>query len=96
MAIGVQHTIKIKEDPDTGVLSLVSLQVAEFNHDGTFVATATSAVKEDFAGSPNDTFTVKVAYPNGSAPASSTTLATLVATAKTAVNTLIGSGEAAS
>jgi hypothetical protein len=96
MAIGKAHTITINRTGPVGspVITLVSFSAADFMHEGGFVTT-TSVTKDDVAMTINDTYTVKVAYPSGSVPASSTTLANLVTTATNAVTAKYGAGELA-
>lgn len=90
--IGQMFVIKIHED-DSGVVVFDSVTITPFTHEAGAVTT-TSVVKNDFTGSANDAYTVKFAYPNGSVPASSTTMATLLTNAQNAVNAQFGNGEA--
>lgn len=94
--IGKVHTIVINRTGASGspVISLVSFNVADFTYESGFTTT-TSVVKDDIAQTISDTYTVKVAYPTGSVPASSTTLANLVTTASSAVTAKFGGGELA-
>ena len=92
MALGTQFVIKLHDDPVSGASVLDSVQLVTFNHDTSFVAASTSVLKEDFTGSINDAFTVKVSYPSGGAPAGGTSLNTILATAVAAVNAAFPSG----
>lgn len=94
--IGKVHTIVVNRTGAVGspVISLVSFSVADFTYESGFT-TATSVTKDDIAQTINDTYTVKVAYPTGSVPASSTTLANLVTTATSAITAKFGGGELA-
>ena len=93
---GKVHTITINRTGPTGspVITLVSFTAADFIHESG-ATTQTSVTKDDIAMTINDTYTVKVAYPNGSVPANTTTLANLISTASTAVTTKYGAGELA-
>lgn len=93
---GKTHTITINRTGPVGspVITFVKLETADFVHEAGFV-TATSVVKDDVAMTINDTYTVKVAYPNGSVPANTTTIANLVTTATAAVTAKYGVGELA-
>lgn len=93
---GKVHTITINRTGAVGspVINFVSLSTADFVHEAGFT-TATSVVKDDVAQTIDDTYVVKVAYPNGSIPATSTTLANLVTTASAAVTAKFGAGELA-
>ena len=95
MAIGKQFTVKVHEvDANTLVLDRVIFD--DFSHDSSFVAAATSVVKEDFPATDFDAFIVKIAYPSGSVPASSTTLANLLSTASAAIRAKYGNAEVVS
>jgi uncharacterized protein YijF (DUF1287 family) len=93
---GKVHTITINRTGPSGspVITLVSFSAVDFIHESG-AATATSVTKDDIAMTINDTYTVKIAYPNGSVPATSTTLANLVTAASSAVTTKYGAGELA-
>jgi hypothetical protein len=93
---GKIHTITINRTGASGspVITFVGLQVSDFVHEAGFT-TATSVIKDDIAQTINDTYTVKIAYPNGSVPAASTTIANLVTAASSAVTTKFGAGELA-
>jgi hypothetical protein len=93
MAIGQQYSIKFHEDT-TGTPVLDSVRIAQFTHDSSLVSSVTTVKKEDFTGTPNDAFEVKISYPSGSIPSNSTSLATFLTTAVNAVNTALGNGEA--
>lgn len=93
MSTGYQHTIKIHED-STGTVVLDSFARKAFTHDSSFTASSTSVVKNDFVNDGNDAYTVQVSYPTGDEPATSTSLANLLTTAKDAVNNKYGDGEA--
>lgn len=94
MSTGYQHLIKFHED-DTGTPVFDSFTRTAFNHTASFTVATQSAQKEDFTGSPNDAFVVKVNYPSGSEPNLATvTPAVLLQTAKDAVNNKYGNGEA--
>lgn len=73
-------------------LVFVSFSTADFLHEGGFT-TATSVTKNDMDGSTADVYTVKIAYPSGSIPANTTTIANLVTAATGAVTTKYGAGE---
>lgn len=68
------------------VLLFVGLRTYDFLHESGYTTT-TSVTKDDVTASTVDTYVVKVAYPSGSIPATSTTIANLVTTATSAVNT---------
>jgi len=89
--IGKVHLITVKRD---GALQLVNFEISDFLHEVGFT-TATSVVKRNIADTVNDTYVVKVAYPNGSVPATSTTIANLVTTATNAITSALGAGELA-
>lgn len=77
---------------DGSSLVFQSLVVTDFIHEVGF-STATSVTKNDIYASTADVYTVRVAYPNASVPATSTTIANLVTTATNAVTAKYGVGE---
>lgn len=93
---GKVHVITINRTGPIGtpVITLVKFDTADFIHEAGFT-TATSVVKDDISQTINDTYTVKIAYPNGSVPATSTTLANLVTAASAAVTAKHGASELA-
>lgn len=93
MPIGQQYVIKVHEDT-AGDVVFDSVTVTEFTHAAGY-ASATSVVKEDFTGSPNDKFSVKITYPSTSLPdQAALTVEGLTTLAKNAVNAVYGNGEA--
>jgi hypothetical protein len=95
MAIGSQFVIKVRE-VDASTLVLERLTIKDINHDAAFTAPTTSVVKEDFPDTDFDTFIVKIGYPSGSSPASSTTIAVLLQTASAAIRAKYGAAEVVS
>lgn len=73
-------------------LVFMSLSTYDFVHEAGFT-TATSVTKNDVSASTADVYTVKIAYPSGSIPATSTTIANLVTAATNAVTAKYGVGE---
>lgn len=73
-------------------LVFVSLSTSDFVHEVGFVTVA-SVIKNDLDASTADVYTVKIAYPNGSIPANTTTIANLVTAATNAVVAKYGAGE---
>lgn len=73
-------------------LVFIGVTTYDFLHEAGFT-TATSVTKNDVYASTADVYTVKVAYPNGSVPATSTTIANLITTATNAVTAKYGVGE---
>lgn len=94
MAIGKQFTYKAHE-VDGSTLVLDSVTFKEFSYEGS-PGTVTSVVKEDFPESDFDAFTVKIAYPSGSIPANSTTMANMLTAVSTAVRAVFGNSEVVS
>lgn len=90
MATGKMHEITCVRNGAS--LVFMSLSTTDFDHVAGFT-TATSVIKNDIAASTADVYTVKVAYPSGSIPATSTTIANLVTTASAAVTAKYGAGE---
>lgn len=86
--IGKIHTLYVTRSGGVGaaVITLNRFEVADFSYESGFTTTTTTT-KNDLADSlAGDQYVVKVAYPTGSVPASSTTLANLVTTATNAIN----------
>lgn len=73
-------------------LVFMSLETSDFLHETGFVTT-TSVIKNDISATTSDVYTVKIAYPNGSVPANTTTIANLVTAATAAVTAKFGVGE---
>jgi hypothetical protein len=90
MALGKIHEITCVRNGAS--LVFMSLNTADFQHEGGFT-TATSVTKNDISASTADVYVVKIAYPSGSIPANSTTIANLVTAATSAVTTKYGNGE---
>jgi hypothetical protein len=83
------HTTRIAGN----LLSLDSYHADDFTHEAGFTTT-TTVVKGDVTSAKiGDTYTVKVAYPNGSVPAGTTKLDDLVTTATAAVTAAFGASE---
>ena len=92
MAIGQNMTIKIHED-STGAVVFDSVTIVEFTHVAGFTG-ATTVVKNDFTGTPNDAFIVQITTDSANLFATSLTVAAITALAKDAVNAVFGNGEA--
>jgi hypothetical protein len=88
--IGKVYTILMKRVG--GAATFVSLETADFTHEAG-ATTSTSVVKFDTVGTANDTYEVKIAYPNGSIPAGTTTITNLITTAANAVDAVFGALE---
>ena len=86
--IGKIHTLSVTRSGgvSAAVITLNKFEVADFSYESGFTTT-TTVTKNDLVGYlAGDQYTVKVCYPTGSVPASSTTLANLVTTATNAIN----------
>jgi hypothetical protein len=92
MAIGQKLTIKIHEN-DAGDVVFDSASIIEFTHIQGFTG-ATTVIKNDHVGTPNDAFTVQITTPNGSEFSTALTIAEFTTMATDAVNAALGSGEA--
>lgn len=96
MPIGQVYTIKIHEvdGGDSTTVVFDGVTVKEFTHAAGFSG-ATTVVKEDFTGTPDDAFVVQVTYAEGSLPdTDAMTIDAMVTLAKNAVNNAFGDGEA--
>lgn len=92
MAIGQKMTIKVHEN-EAGTLVFDSVSIVDFNHSAGFTG-ATTVVKNDFAGTANDEFTVQVTTDSGNLFSASQTLTQIKNVAKAAVIAEYGSGPA--
>lgn len=91
MAVGSQHIVKFHEDSVTGNPVFDSFERRAFTHDATFTTPTTTAFKENFTGTPNDAYIVKVSYPGGTEPApASVTVDDLLADAVAAAALVYG------
>ena len=101
MAIGQKMTIKIHENA-SGVIVFDSVSIVPFTHDAGFsgysgvpgVGPSTVVRKEDFTGSPNDSFVVQITTTDASPFSPSLTIAQITTLAVDAVNAVFGNGEA--
>ena len=90
MSTGKMHEITCVRNG--AALVFMSLVTTDFDHNAGFV-TATSVTKNNIADSTADVYAVKIAYPSGSIPANTTTIANLVTTATSAVTAKYGGSE---
>lgn len=91
MSIGQKLTIKIHEN-DSGAVVFDSAQIVEFNHVAGFTG-ATTVVKNDITGTPNDAFTVQITTDAGTPFASTLKISDLTTLAVNAVLAEFGNAE---
>jgi hypothetical protein len=84
--IGSVFTLHVHQDPATDTLVLESLSIVPFTNDAG--ADSVSVVKNDYPSTKFDSWIVKTGYLTANIPPSSTTLATLLAGAATAIHTV--------
>jgi hypothetical protein len=85
MATGKLYTYDVSRT--AGVFSLDSIDIKDFSYTGS-PSTQTSWFIDDVALTADDRFVIKYAYPTGSVPASSTTIASILAAAQTLVESV--------
>lgn len=86
--IGKIHTLSVTRSGGAGaaVITLNRFEVADFSYESGFTTTTTVTKNDLVDYLAGDQYTIKIAYPTSSVPASSTTLANLVTTATNAIN----------
>ena len=87
MAIGQVMTIKIHEN-DAGDVVFDSAKIVDFTHLPGFTG-ATTVIKNDFTGTPNDAFIVQITVANGSEFSTALTIGDITTLATDAVNAVL-------
>jgi len=85
--IGSVFTLRVHQDPATDTLVLDSMTVIPFTNDSV-VGSVVVVKKDDNPYTKFDAWVIQTSYDAASIPASSTTLATLLAGAATAIQTI--------
>lgn len=96
MSLGAQFLIKLHTD-STNTIVFDSLKVTSFTHDGSFngnsgTGSITTVKIEDYPGLHHDSYDVQIAYAQGSIPAYSNTLTTIIGYAEAAILAIIAAG----